>query len=53
MQWQCGLDVRTAHVSTLGADVVDAFYVTGPDGAPLREPALRERVVSEVAAALG
>ena len=27
-----GLDVRTAHISTLGADVVDAFYVVGPDG---------------------
>ena len=24
-----GLDVRSAHVSTLGADVVDAFYVVG------------------------
>ncbi len=24
---QCGLDVRTAHISTLGGDVVDAFYV--------------------------
>ena len=27
-----GLDVRTAHISTLGADVVDAFYVVGRDG---------------------
>ena len=27
-----GLDVRTAHISTLGADAVDAFYVVGPDG---------------------
>ncbi|WP_093839637.1 [protein-PII] uridylyltransferase [Streptomyces aidingensis] len=27
--------VRSAHVSTLGANAVDAFYVTGPDGAPL------------------
>jgi [protein-PII] uridylyltransferase len=25
-----GLDVRTAHISTLGADVVDAFYVADP-----------------------
>ncbi|MGH3310919.1 MAG: HD domain-containing protein, partial [Streptomyces sp.] len=30
-----GVLVRSAHVSTLGADAVDAFYVTGADGAPL------------------
>ncbi|GAA3127626.1 [protein-PII] uridylyltransferase [Streptomyces rectiviolaceus] len=29
-----GVVVRSAHVSTLGANAVDAFYVTG-DGAPL------------------
>ncbi|WEH15046.1 [protein-PII] uridylyltransferase [Streptomyces sp. VNUA24] len=29
------LRVRSAHVSTLGANAVDAFYVTGTDGAPL------------------
>ncbi|MBT2509629.1 [protein-PII] uridylyltransferase [Streptomyces sp. ISL-98] len=29
--------VRSAHISTLGANAVDAFYVTGPDGAPLPE----------------
>ncbi|MFJ9061290.1 [protein-PII] uridylyltransferase [Streptomyces sp. NPDC102409] len=27
--------VRSAHVSTLGANAVDAFYVTDADGAPL------------------
>ncbi|MET9733958.1 [protein-PII] uridylyltransferase [Streptomyces sp. NPDC006458] len=27
--------VRSAHVSTLGANAVDAFYVTGDEGAPL------------------
>lgn len=27
--------MRSAHVSTLGANAVDAFYVTGPKGAPL------------------
>lgn len=27
--------VRSAHVSTLGANAVDAFYVTGPEGGPL------------------
>ena len=27
--------MRSMHVSTLGANAVDAFYVTGPEGAPL------------------
>ncbi|MGW1491836.1 [protein-PII] uridylyltransferase [Streptomyces sp. NPDC002402] len=27
--------VRSAHVSTLGSNAVDAFYVTDPEGAPL------------------
>ncbi|MET9497321.1 [protein-PII] uridylyltransferase [Streptomyces sp. NPDC006552] len=27
--------MRSAHVSTLGANAVDAFYVTGPEGTPL------------------
>lgn len=48
-----GLDVRTAHISTLGTDVVDSFYVVGPDGAALSAPDLRERVEQEVLAALG
>ncbi|MFC9468356.1 [protein-PII] uridylyltransferase [Streptomyces coelicoflavus] len=30
-----GVRVRSAHVSTLGANAVDAFYVTGPGGARL------------------
>ncbi|MFG2680095.1 [protein-PII] uridylyltransferase [Streptomyces sp. NPDC048392] len=30
-----GVRVRSAHVSTLGANAVDAFYVTGPQGARL------------------
>jgi [protein-PII] uridylyltransferase len=29
--------VRSAHVSTLGANAVDAFYVTGADGEPLAD----------------
>ena len=47
-----GLDVRTAIVSTLGADVVDAFYVRGRDGGPLPAGAERERVAHAVLAAL-
>ena len=49
----CGLDVRSAHISTLGADVVDAFYLVGPDGGPLADAGLRERVRERVLAALG
>ncbi|WP_028802443.1 [protein-PII] uridylyltransferase [Streptomyces sp. 142MFCol3.1] len=30
-----GVRVRSMHVSTLGANAVDAFYVTGTKGAPL------------------
>ncbi|MFI5657749.1 [protein-PII] uridylyltransferase [Streptomyces sp. NPDC051684] len=30
-----GVRVRSAHVSTLGANAVDAFYVAGSDGGPL------------------
>jgi [protein-PII] uridylyltransferase len=47
-----GLAVRSAHISTLGADVVDAFYVVGPDGGPLRDPALRDQVQAAVLASL-
>ncbi|MFE9441365.1 [protein-PII] uridylyltransferase [Streptomyces sp. NPDC006602] len=32
---EAGVRMRSAHVSTLGANAVDAFYVTGPQGAPL------------------
>ncbi len=42
-----GLDIRTAHVSSLGADVVDAFYVPR-----LSDDAVRAAVVQGVLAAL-
>ena len=32
---EANVRVRSMHVSTLGANAVDAFYVTGPKGAPL------------------
>lgn len=32
-----GADIRSAHVSTLGAEVVDVFYLTDPEGALLDE----------------
>ena len=50
---ECGLDVRAARVETLGAEVVDVFYVTDGDGKPLAEPGLRCAVVTAVLAALG
>ena len=48
----CGLDVQSAHISSLGADVVDAFYVVGPDGAPLTDADLRMHVEAAVLAAV-
>ncbi|MBW1601275.1 [protein-PII] uridylyltransferase [Streptomyces sp. JJ66] len=35
---EAGVTVRSAHVSTLGANAVDAFYVTASDGTPLPGP---------------
>ncbi|MEN3357322.1 MAG: [protein-PII] uridylyltransferase [Mycobacteriales bacterium] len=49
---QCGLDVRTARVSTLGGAAVDAFYVVGPDGSPVTDAALRQKVEAAVLAAV-
>jgi len=40
----CDLDVRTAKVSTLGHEVVDAFYVTDASGAPLTDDEHRREV---------
>ncbi|MEU3351437.1 [protein-PII] uridylyltransferase [Streptomyces sp. NPDC037389] len=46
---EAGLWVRSAHVSTLGASAVDAFYVTGAGGGPLppEEEARTARAVQE------
>jgi [protein-PII] uridylyltransferase len=48
----CGLDVRSARVETLGAEAVDVFYVTDSAGGLLTDPDLRKRTVSTVLAAL-
>ena len=49
---ECGLDVRAARVETLGAEAVDVFYVTDPEGKPLTEPDLRRDVAEAVLSAL-
>jgi len=36
-----GLDVQQARVQTLGAEVVDAFYVVDRDGRTVTDPAVR------------
>jgi [protein-PII] uridylyltransferase len=50
---ECGLDVRAARVETLGAEVVDVFYVTDADGKPLADGELRRAIVHSVLTALG
>ena len=44
----CQLDVNSAKVSTFGSAVVDAFYVSGPDGGKLTDL----RLIAEVEAAI-
>jgi [protein-PII] uridylyltransferase len=46
-----GLNVRSARISTLGANAIDAFYVTGTDGSPLSDVRAAE-VAREVERAL-
>ncbi|MBW5482009.1 [protein-PII] uridylyltransferase [Streptomyces bambusae] len=47
-----GVRVRSAHVSTLGANAVDTVYVTTAEGKPL-DPADASALASSVEAALG
>jgi [protein-PII] uridylyltransferase len=49
---ECGLNVRAARVETLGAEVVDVFYVTDEDGAPLTDRDRRRATVQSVLGAL-
>ena len=49
---ECGLDVRAARVETLGAEVVDVFYVTDSAGQPLVGQQLRGHTVTAVLQAL-
>src|SRR6516165_7785254 len=49
---ECGLNVRAARVETLGAEVVDVFYVTDDDGKPLTDRDRRRATVHSVLAVL-
>src|SRR5262249_14432312 len=46
---EAGADVRAARISTLGGDVVDAFYLTGT----WSDPTVRAEVAAAVLEALG
>jgi [protein-PII] uridylyltransferase len=48
----CGLDVRSARVSTLGAEVVDAFYVVDGNGNKVTAPEDRAAIEAAVLAAV-
>jgi len=47
------LDVRSARVSTLGAEVVDAFYVLDSDGTRVDDPARRAQIEKLLLTACG
>jgi [protein-PII] uridylyltransferase len=49
---ECGLDVRAARVETLGAEVVDVFYVVDGSGRPVRDLRLRGLIAGRVLEAL-
>jgi [protein-PII] uridylyltransferase len=46
-----GLTVLSARVHTMGAEVVDAFYVVGPDGGPVTDDSVRRTVEGVLLAA--
>jgi [protein-PII] uridylyltransferase len=46
-----GLDVRSARIQTLGAEVVDAFYVVDGSGATVEDAAIREQLEAALLAA--
>ncbi len=49
----CGLDVRSARISTQGTAVVDAFYVVDAAGRVVSDPARRARVEAALVTAAG
>ncbi len=51
--FDCALDVVSARVSTIGQEVVDAFYVRTADGTKVTDPARLRSVEEAVLAAAG
>jgi [protein-PII] uridylyltransferase len=49
----CQLDVRTARVSTLGAEAVDAFYVVDAGGHKISDLTERRRIEAAILEAIG
>jgi [protein-PII] uridylyltransferase len=47
---ELGLDVRSARIQTLGAEVVDAFYVVDRDGGEVTDPGRRAEIESALLA---
>ena len=47
------LDIAHAKVQTLGPDVVDTFYVRGPNGAKVTDPAYLAEIELAVLSAIG
>lgn len=50
--FSCEVDVVSAHVSTFGPAVVDAFYVRGPDGGKISDRASLSRIEQAIVAAV-
>lgn len=48
---EANLDVRSARINTLGADVVDTFYLAEADGSAIVDPARREAIEQALLAA--
>jgi [protein-PII] uridylyltransferase len=49
---ECGLTINRALVNTLGAEVIDVFYVQTVDGGQVVDPAAQRQLVEHVATAL-
>ncbi len=50
---ECGLNVNSAKASTFGIMAVDAFYVTGPDGAKVVDNSQISRIENTILESLG
>jgi [protein-PII] uridylyltransferase len=46
-----GLDLRSARINTLGAEVVDTFYLAEPDGSPVNDEDRRHEIERALLAA--